>query len=238
MTTKGPHHDSTGTLQEDIRIDITVPHHPDLQDCGLRVLQYQAIIGAAVAQHPDILDGPFIRLQEFLRVEVLPQLKLVNAASTARYYSTLCTAIRQQLWTVAPKLHQTWPDPTRITQKRKHSKSTSSRRHQEQSFLAPSEAHKKYRQLQLWEVSQTIEISDSPNPKNIQVAQLANSQEGNVIMEGMEHLTQVQWLHRWFDESTQEELTPLPETATWTGSPILRFLARHKQQEHRRRRLL
>ena len=35
VTTKGPHHDSTGTLQEDIRIDITVPHHPDLQDCGL-----------------------------------------------------------------------------------------------------------------------------------------------------------------------------------------------------------
>ena len=66
-TTKGPHHDPAGTLQEDIRIDITVPHHSDLQDCGLRVLQYQAIIGAAVAQHPDILDGPLIRLQEFLR---------------------------------------------------------------------------------------------------------------------------------------------------------------------------
>ena len=145
---------------------------------------------------------------------MLPQLKLVNVASTARYYSTLCTAIRQQIWTVEPKLHQTWPDPTRITQKRKHPKSTSSRRHQEQSFLAPSEAHKKYRQLQLWEVFQTIEISDSPNPEDIQVAQLANSQEGNVIMEEMEHLTQVRWLHRWFDESTQEELTPLPATDT------------------------
>ena len=71
---------------------------------------------------------------------------------------------------------------------------------------------------------------------DIQVAQLANSQDENVIMESREQLSQVQWLHRWFDESTQEELTPLPETATWTGSPILRFLARHKQQEHRRRR--
>ena len=63
-------------------------------------------------------------------------------------------------------------------------------------------------------MSQTIEISDSLNPKDIQMAQLANSQDGNVIMKGMEHLTQAQWLHRWFDESTQEELTPLPETAT------------------------
>ena len=81
-----------------------------------------------------------------------------------------------------------------------------------------------------------IEISDSSNPEDIQVAQRANSQEGNVIIEGIEHLAQVQWLHRWFDESTQEELTPLPETATWTGFPILRFLAGHKQQEHRRRR--
>ena len=79
-----------------------------------------------------------------------------------------------------------------------------------------------------------IEVSNSSNPKDIHVAQPASSQEEHVSMESMEQ--QVQWLHRWFDESTQEELTPLPETATWTGSPILRFLARHKQQEHRRRR--
>ena len=39
-------------------LDITVPHSPDLQDCGLRVLQYQEIIGTAVARQPDILDGP------------------------------------------------------------------------------------------------------------------------------------------------------------------------------------
>jgi hypothetical protein len=167
-----------------------------------------------VAHQLDILDGPLIRLQEFLRVEALPQLRLVNVASTASYYSTLRTAIRQQLWTVEPKLHQTWPDSTRITQKRKHSKSTSSRRPQEHSSLASPEAHKKYRQLQLWEASQSIEISDSSNPKDIQVAQLANSQEENVIMESMEQLAQVQWLHRWFDESTQEELTPLPATDT------------------------
>ena len=31
-TTKGLRHASTGTLQEDIMLDITVPHSPDLQD--------------------------------------------------------------------------------------------------------------------------------------------------------------------------------------------------------------
>ena len=96
-TTKGPCHASTGTLQEDIMLDITVPHSPDLQDCGLRVLQYQKIIGTAVARQPDILDGPPIRIQEFLRTEVLPQLRLVNVASTDSYYYTLRTAIRQHL---------------------------------------------------------------------------------------------------------------------------------------------
>ena len=94
-TTKGPHHESFGTLQEDIIIDIAVPHLPDLQDCGLRVLQYQAIIGTAVAHQPDILDAPPpIRIQEFLRAEVLPQLRLVNVASTDSYYYTLRMAIR------------------------------------------------------------------------------------------------------------------------------------------------
>jgi hypothetical protein len=57
-TTKEPSHDSTGNLQEDIMIDITVPHVPDLQDCRLRVLQYQEIIEAAMARQPDVLDPP------------------------------------------------------------------------------------------------------------------------------------------------------------------------------------
>ena len=55
VTTKGPRHDSTGSLQDNIMLDITVPHLPDLQDCGLRVLQYQEIIGTAVARQPDMV---------------------------------------------------------------------------------------------------------------------------------------------------------------------------------------
>jgi hypothetical protein len=100
--------------KEDIMIKITDPYHPYLQDCRLRALQYQAIIGAAVAHQPDILDAPppLKRLQEFLRAEVLPQLRLVNVASTDNDYYTLRTAIRQHLWTVELKQHQTWPDPT------------------------------------------------------------------------------------------------------------------------------
>ena len=92
-TTKGPHLDPTGTLQEDIMIDITVPHSQDLQDCGLRVFQYQEIIGTTVACQPDIQDRPPLRVQELLLAEVLPQPRLVNFAYTNSYYSTLRVAI-------------------------------------------------------------------------------------------------------------------------------------------------
>ena len=51
-----------------------------------------------------------------------------------------------------------------------------------------------------------------------------------------EQTTQVQWLHRWFNESTQKDLTHLSEADTWTGSSILRSLAQRKQQEHRHNR--
>jgi hypothetical protein len=126
-----------------IMIDNTVPHLPDLQDCGLRVLQYQKIIGLAVARQPDILDAPPLRrIQELLRAEVLLQLSLVNVASTDIYYHTIRIAIRQHLWTVEPKQHKTWPDPTRATQKRKHSKTTDIARQQKHSSTLPRESLK------------------------------------------------------------------------------------------------
>jgi hypothetical protein len=52
--TKSPLSDSNVTQQEDILIDITVPHKQDLQACGLRVLQYREILGNAVARLPAI----------------------------------------------------------------------------------------------------------------------------------------------------------------------------------------
>ena len=53
--TKGPNCRDTTRGQEDILIDITVPAGRDHQTCGLRVLQYHAIIGNSFATRPAIL---------------------------------------------------------------------------------------------------------------------------------------------------------------------------------------
>ena len=53
--TKGPNSREASRGQEDILIDITVPAGRDTQTCGLRVLQYHAIIGNAFAARPEIL---------------------------------------------------------------------------------------------------------------------------------------------------------------------------------------
>ena len=47
--TKGPNSAETVTKQEDVLIDITVPATTDTQICGLRALQYHAIIGETFA---------------------------------------------------------------------------------------------------------------------------------------------------------------------------------------------
>jgi hypothetical protein len=64
------------------------------------------------------------------------------------------------------------------------------------------------------------------------MAQPASSTEDDDNMEQIEQTIQIQWLHRWFDESTQDDLTPLLEADTQTGYSILRSLAQRKQQEH------
>jgi hypothetical protein len=145
-------------------------------------------------------------------------------------------AIRQHLWTVEPKPHKTWPDPSKVIQKWKHSKTTDTMTQQERSSTTPWESLKKYRHLKLWEAPQSIEASNSTILKDINAALTASSTEEDNNMAQKEQTTQVQWLHRWFDESTQEDLTHLPEVDTWTGSPILRSLAKRKQQEHRHSR--
>ena len=67
-------------------IDITVPAATDTQTCGLRVLQYLAIIGETFAQSPGVLKEGGEALQQFIVEVVLPQLHQVNRATTAQYY--------------------------------------------------------------------------------------------------------------------------------------------------------
>ena len=81
-----------------------------------------------------------------------------------------------------------------------------------------------------------IEVSNSTILMDVNVAPPASSTEEDNNMAQKEQTAQVQWLHRWFDESTQKDLTHLPEADTRTGSSILRSLAKRKQQEHRHSR--
>jgi hypothetical protein len=122
------------------------------------------------------------------------------------------------------------PDPTRVTQKQKHSNTAYTTSQQRHSSTPPRESHKKYRQLQLWEAPQSSETNNSTIPKKFNVDQPASSTVNGDNMEQIEQMIQVQWLHRWFDESSQEDLTPLPAGGTWTGSPIMCSLAQRKQQ--------
>ena len=71
----GPQRETYPAATENVLLDITIPPpSQDIQSCGLRALQYQQIIGEAIAQQPTILDGDQANIQEFLRSVVLSQL--------------------------------------------------------------------------------------------------------------------------------------------------------------------
>ena len=80
--TKGPNGREASRGQEDILIDITVPAGRDTQTCGLRVLQYHAIIGNAFATRPEILREGEETLQTYIKETVFPQIQQVNIETT------------------------------------------------------------------------------------------------------------------------------------------------------------
>ena len=84
-TTKGPNRKEASIGQEVILVDITVPALTDTQTCGLRVLQYHAIIGSIFAQHPEVLREGGAVLQQFIQETVLTQLQQVNRETTEQY---------------------------------------------------------------------------------------------------------------------------------------------------------
>ena len=85
-TTKGPNRKEASIGQEVILIDITVPAATDTQTCGLRTLQYHAIIGSIFAQRPEVLREEGAVLQQFIQETVLTQLQQVNRETTEKYY--------------------------------------------------------------------------------------------------------------------------------------------------------
>ena len=107
------------TKQEDVLIDVTVPATTDTQTCGLRALQYHAIIGETFAQSPGVLKEGGETLQQFIVNVVLPQLQQVNLATTKQYYEAVRSKLHQPNWGVPLRTHPTWPVIQTLPRKRK-----------------------------------------------------------------------------------------------------------------------
>ena len=120
-TTKGPNRKEASIGEEDILVDITVPALTDTQTCGLRVLQYHAIIGSIFAQHPEVLREGGAVLQQFIQETVLTQLQQVNRETTEQYYQEMRQKLQHPEWEVPLRTHQTWPDIQNLPRKRKPS---------------------------------------------------------------------------------------------------------------------
>ena len=108
--TKGPNGREASRGQEDILIDITVPAGRDTQTCGLRVLQYHAIIGNAFATRPKILREGEETLQAYIKETVFPQIQQVNIETTETYYNEMRSHLQQTEWMALLRTHPTWPD--------------------------------------------------------------------------------------------------------------------------------
>ena len=108
--TKGPNSVERMTKLDDVLIDITVQAAADTQTCGLRVLQYHAIIGKTFAQSPGVLKEGDKTLQKFIVGVVLPQLHQVNRATITQYYEAVRVKLQQPDWGVPLCTHPTWPE--------------------------------------------------------------------------------------------------------------------------------
>jgi hypothetical protein len=172
---------------------------------------------------PDNTRRDQATLQEFLLTVILPQLRMVNMESTERYYQELRTAVLNRAWETGPKHLRTWPECITAGNKRKTKATPASR------DTNPTEARpiKTSRQLYLWE----------PHPWK------ADKQAGNADLphdmdedasppeSTREEERKLQWIHRWLEESTLEELQAQQQKeARWSPS-IIRSLTHQKRYE-------
>ena len=109
-TTKGPNWKKASIGQEATLVNNTVPALTDSQTCGLRVLQYHAIIGSIFAQHPEVLREGGEVLQQFIQEKVLTQLQQMIRETTEQYYKEMRQTLQQPEWGIPLRTHQTWPD--------------------------------------------------------------------------------------------------------------------------------
>ena len=156
----GPNCREASLGREDILIDITVPDGRDTQICGLRALQYHAIIGNAIAIRPEVLREGEEVLQKFIKETVFPQIQQVNAETTETYYNEMRLHLQQTKWGGRVlRTHPTWPDIQSIPRKRKppaQSRTANNYTGNEQIY------RKELRQMQLWE--SCPHLLDTANP--------------------------------------------------------------------------
>jgi hypothetical protein len=85
--------------------------------------------------------------------------------------------------------------------------------------------------MQLWETrSRDYTAADSSPARGLSTVNLDPPQISD---------SQLQQIHRWLEESTQEEFQEIPNLPRWTGSTLLRTLKtnkRHSRQQQRRSR--
>ena len=128
----------------------------------------------------------------------------------------------------APPNTPTWPEVQALPRKRKPPIPS---RQETQPIRSDQAATKEIRQMQLWETrSRDHTAADSSpawghstvNPESLQMSD-----------------SLLQQIHRWLEESTQEEIQEIPHLPRWTGLTLLRTLntnKRHSREQQRRDR--
>ena len=178
---------------------------------------------------PGVLKKGGEALQQYIVEVVLPQLRQVNRATTTQYYEVVRVKLQQTDWGVPLRMHPTWPEVQTLSRKRK---TTKSNRPKDLPTRGAQAARREMRQMQLWETrSQDHRAADSSPAGGHSTGNLEPIQTSE---------NQLQQVHRWLAESTQEEIEEISNIPRWKGSTLLRTLhtnKRHRQQQQRRDRL-
>jgi hypothetical protein len=204
---------------------IPVPAGRGTQTCGLRVLQYHAIIGNAFAACPEILREGEVTMQKFIKDSVLPQIQQVNAETTETYYNEMRLHLQQTERMALLRTHPTWPDIQSLPRKRKstmQSQTANNHNGEEQIY------RKELRQMQLWEPR--LHLLEQNN------SSVERTRDMEIQVPTQESTMQLQQIQRWLDESTMEEIQELHQARRQTGSTLLRTLTTSKLRQRQQQR--
>ena len=124
---------------------------------------------------------------------------MVNIESTERYYQEMRTAILNRAWETAPKCLQTWPTNSPTGAKRRTRVTPLDGQELNSTEERPV---KTLRQLQLWEPHPGTVDEQTRHDDPIQAVET----EATPSPSAQEEERQLQWIHRWLEESIQEEI--------------------------------